>query len=166
MELEKLIFKSDKSGQRVPDVDNLLVSRWGSEMIVSRGKVVDAGLLSRITVMEDSGKLVGLATFQIDENNGSCEIVSVDSLISGAGIGSKLLAEVEDEAGAAGCRRMWLITLNDNPEAAAFYIKRGYKLVAVHLGALIESRKLKPQLPLIGKHGIQLHDEWELEKII
>jgi GNAT superfamily N-acetyltransferase len=166
MELDKLSFRSDLSGQRLPDVDSLLQERWGSTMIVSKGKVVDAGLLPRITAIDINGKLAGLATFQIDENNGSCEIVSVDSLISGAGIGSKLLAKVEDEVGAAGCRRMWLITLNDNPEAAAFYIKRGYKLVAVHLGALAESRKLKPQLPLIGKHGIQLNDEWEFEKII
>ena len=75
-----------------------------------------------------------------------------------------MLAEVENEAAAAGCHRIWLITLNDNPEAVVFYIKWGYKLIAVHLGALTESRKLKPQLPLIGKHGIQLHDEWELEK--
>ena len=141
MELEKLIFRRDKSGQRGPDVDNLLVSRWGSAMIVSRGKVFDAGLLSRITATDDSGKLVGLATFRIDIGKSSCEIVSIDSLIFGAGIGSKLLAEVENEAAAAGCHRIWLITLNDNPEAVVFYIKWGYKLIAVHLGALTESRQ-------------------------
>jgi hypothetical protein len=36
-------------------------------------------------------------------------------------------------------------------------------LVAVHRNALEQSRKLKPQIPLIGEHGIPLRDEIELE---
>ena len=50
-----------------------------------------------------------------------------------------------------GCKRLWLITTNDNMEALTFYQKRGFSLVAVHVGSLAESRKLKPQIPLVGK---------------
>jgi len=36
-------------------------------------------------------------------------------------------------------------------------------LVAIHRNALEQSRKIKPQIPLIGDHGIPLRDEIELE---
>ena len=47
--------------------------------------------------------------------------------------------------------------------ALRFYQKRGFILVAVHRNALEQSRKLKPEIPLIGEHGIPLSDEIELE---
>lgn len=166
MGLEGLVFELDLSGQRLPEVDRLLQERWGSEMIVSKGKMVDAGLLPRITAKDSGGKLIGLATFQIDKENNSCEIVSVDALVLGVGIGSELLKKVETEAKKVGCRRIWMITSNDNPEAAAFYIKRGYRLIAIYLNAFNKSRKLKSQIPLTGKYGIPLRDEWEFEKLI
>ncbi|HEX9089857.1 MAG TPA: hypothetical protein VF831_00125, partial [Anaerolineales bacterium] len=65
-----------------------------------------------------------------------------------------------------GVKRIWLITTNDNYEAAIFYIKNGYRLVDVHKNALDLSRQLKPQIPKIGKYGIPLNDEWEFEKLI
>ncbi len=146
------------------EIDRLLQERWESVMIVSKGKMVDAGLLPRITARDSGGGLVGLLTFQVNRENGSCEVVSIDALICGQGVGSKLLIEVETEAKKAGCRRTWMITSNDNQEAAAFYIKRGHRLVAVHLDAFNNSRKLKPQIPLTGKYRIPLRDEWEFEK--
>jgi hypothetical protein len=36
-------------------------------------------------------------------------------------------------------------------------------LVAVHRNALEKSRKLKPEIPLIGNDGIPIRDEIELE---
>ena len=44
-----------------------------------------------------------------------------------------------------------------------FYQKRGFVLVAVHRNALAESRRLKPEIPLIGIDDIPLRDEIELE---
>ena len=58
---------------------------------------------------------------------------------------------------------MFVITTNDNLNAIGFYQKRGFELVAVHRGAVNESRKIKPSIPLIGNHGIPLRDEIELE---
>lgn len=93
-----------------------------------------------------------------------CELVTIDAGISRQGIGSQLLAQVENAARAVGCKKIWLITTNDNTDAAAFYTRRGYRLVAVHLDALDESRRLKPSIPTIGDRGIPLRDEWEFEK--
>lgn len=115
-------------------------------------------------VHDENGKLIGLATYAIDKSLKTCELVSIDSIVHGQGIGSRLLAGVEKSAKEAGCNKVWLITTNDNLEAAAFYTKNGYRLIAVHLDALDISRQLKPQIPKIGHHGLPLQDEWEFEK--
>jgi hypothetical protein len=47
--------------------------------------------------------------------------------------------------------------------ALRFYQKRGFVLVALHRNALELSRKLKPEISLIGNAGIPLRDEIELE---
>ena len=96
----------------------------------------------------------------------SCEIVSLDSLVSGIGIGSALVAAAQAMARSAGCRRLWLITTNDNLAALRFYQKRGFRLVAVHVGAVDGARRLKPEIPAVGLDGIALHDELELEFVL
>ena len=58
---------------------------------------------------------------------------------------------------------MWLITTNDNLNALRFYQKRGFELVAVHRHAVDESRKIKPEIPLVGENGIPIRDELGLE---
>ena len=122
--------------------------------------------MPRIIARDKNKKLLGLVTFQIDKNNKTCEIVSIDAVKKGQGIGTELVKRIEQEAKKAGCKKIWLITVNDNPEAVAFYVKRGYRLVKVHLNALEKSRKLKPNIPKIGKHNIPITDEWEFEKQI
>lgn len=52
---------------------------------------------------------------------------------------------------------------DDNLHALRFYQNRGFVLVAVYRNALEISRQLKPEIPLIGKNGIPLRDEIELE---
>jgi hypothetical protein len=53
--------------------------------------------------------------------------------------------------------------LHNETEKTHIYQKRGFVLVAIHRNALAQSRKIKPQIPLIGDHGIPLRDEIELE---
>jgi DNA-3-methyladenine glycosylase I len=102
-----------------------------------------------------------LVTYRIEGE--ACEIVSLDSTIETIGIGSALIQAVRDTAASAGCKRLWLVTTNDNMAALRFYQKRGFVLVAVHRNALDESRRLKPEIPLVGIDGIPLRDEIELE---
>jgi ribosomal protein S18 acetylase RimI-like enzyme len=107
------------------------------------------------------GKSVGLLTYEI--SNGECEVVTVNSVSERLGIGSGLLEAVRRVAISAGCKRLWLITTNDNTHALRFYQKRGYRLVALYPNQLEKSRLLKPEIPLVGMDGIPLRDEIELE---
>ncbi len=138
----------------------LVRQHWGSIRIVTRGTTHLADELPGFAAMQE-GKPVGLLTYRIDGDE--CEIVSLNSLVERIGIGSALLAALKKKAASAKCKRLWLITTNDNMPALRFYQKRGFLLVAVHRDALAASRILKPEIPRIGMDGIPLRDESELE---
>lgn len=90
-------------------------------------------------------------------------MVTLDALRQRTGVGSALLARVVEHAAEHGCRRVWLITTNDNFEAIRFYERRGMRLIAVHPGAVDEARRLKPSIAARGEYGIPIHDELEFE---
>jgi ribosomal protein S18 acetylase RimI-like enzyme len=138
----------------------LIAARWGSTAVVTRGRVHDTGRLGGFVAVS-GGEPVGLATYRIA--GGECEMVSLDSLRERLGIGTALVEAVAAAGRASGCRRLWLITTNDNLAAVRFYQNRGFHIAAVHLDALYESRRLKPEIPLNGLDGIPLRDEIELE---
>jgi GNAT superfamily N-acetyltransferase len=141
-------------------IKSTLENSWGSVDIVSHGKKTDASQLPAfIAVMDEN--LVGLITYHIE--GASCEIVTLDSTVEGKGIGTALINAVIDAAKKVGCKRLWLITTNDNMYALAFYQKRGFRLSALFLNSMEEARKLKPEIPFIGNDGIPLRDEIELE---
>jgi len=112
-------------------------------------------------VAEDATRLLGLLTYRIADRQ--CEIVSLDSLVERRGVGTALLVAMQRAARDAGCRRLWLVTTNDNLAALRFYQRRGFLLVALHRNALDLSRRLKPEIPPVGRGGIPLRDELELE---
>ena len=104
---------------------------------------------------------VGLATYYTFQDD--CELVTLNSFVEGKGIGEALLYAVRDAGIAAGCKRMWLTTSNDNLPALQFYQKRGMTLVAIHRYAIDEARRLNPHIPVLGYNGIPCRDELELE---
>jgi ribosomal protein S18 acetylase RimI-like enzyme len=137
-----------------------VAERWGSEIVVARGRVLRPEDHPGF-VAEDGGEPLGLVTYRVED--GDCEIVTIDSVVEGRGVGTALLDAVTAEARKAGCRRVWLITTNDNLNAVRFYQGRGFRLVAVHPNAVEESRRLKPQIAEVGSFGIPIRDELELE---
>jgi len=140
---------------------HLIETSWGGLQMVSRGVLYDMRLFPGL-VAWIRGKRAGLLTYRLDE--GECEVMSLNSVVEGAGVGTALLRAVEDLARAAGRRRVFLITTNDNLNALGFYQRRGYRLVALRPGAVDEARRrLKPSIPEEGFNGIPLHDELELE---
>ena len=141
----------------------VLLDNWASNIIVTRGMTYEADKLPAI-IAEVDGFRVGLVTYQIVNNE--LEIITMNAVEKGKGVGSALLDEVQKIAKMNGCRRIWLITTNDNIDALRFYQRRDFEIVAVHRHAIEESRKLKPQLPFIGIYGIPIRDEIELEIII
>ena len=132
---------------------------WG-EGVVSRGRLLDATVLPGF-VAEGDGAPAGLLTYRID--GGDCEVVTINAFPRGAGAGTALMEAVAAAARDAGCRRVWLITTNDNLRALRFYQRRGFRLAALHRDALDRSRDLKPSIPEVGLDGIPLRDELELE---
>jgi len=141
-------------------LEQQLLESWGSTIVVSRGQVHDALCLSALVAVQGD-ELVGLATFALDD--AECELVTLDALRQQNGVGSALLAGVAEQAAERGCRRVWLITTNDNINAIRFYQRRGMRLIAVHPGAVDAARRIKPTIPVIGEHGIPIHDELEFE---
>lgn len=138
----------------------LLGEHWGDARVVSCGRVHQADLLPGFVALRD-GERVGLVTYWVEQDG--CEIVSLNSLVEGIGVGWALIQAVRECAVSAGCQRLWLVTSNDNTPALRYYQKRGFSLVAVHRNALEQSRRLKPQIPALGLDGIPLRDEIELE---
>lgn len=132
---------------------------WGSDKIVTRGRVhIPAKLPGLIAEIE--GEPVGLITYDIYGRE--CELITMNALRSGLGIGTALLGKLADIARDQNCRGIWLITTNDNVDAMRFYQRKGFYFVAVHRDAIKYSRKLKPEIPEIGNHGIPIRDEIEL----
>lgn len=144
----------------LPRLRKFWAERWGDEFVVAHGVVYHPDLLDGFLAM-DGNDVIGLIT--LAHSDDGCEIVSLDSLREDKGIGSALIKEVIKAAREKGCQRLFLITTNDNLRALGFYQKRGFELVAIHRGAVNESRKIKPNIPLVGENGIPLRDEIELE---
>jgi DNA-3-methyladenine glycosylase I len=141
-------------------VAKLLEREWGATRIVTRGRLYQADRLPGFVAVRD-GRPCGLVAYRLGD--GDCEIISLNSLLERIGVGSALIAAVREAAVAAGCRRLWLITTNDNLAALRFYQRRGFRLAALYPNALEASRRLKPEIPLVGHDGIPLRDELELE---
>jgi GNAT superfamily N-acetyltransferase len=139
----------------------LLSDRWGSVRIVTRGSIHQADRLPGF-VAEGAGRRLGLLTYCIESD--ACEVVSLDSLKEGQGIGRALLQAVEEFARRSGCRRLWLITTNDNRRVIEFYQRQGFTVAAIHRGAITQSRQLKPEIPMHNPEGVPIEDEWEFER--
>jgi GNAT superfamily N-acetyltransferase len=131
--------------------------QWAAEEMIVHGEIFRPEQLEGF-VNED---WTGLVTFVMSSMG--CEIISLDSIREGGGTGTALIEAVVEEATRRGCSRLFLSTTNDNLLALGFYQRRGFELVAVRRGALTESRKRKPGIPLIGDNDIPLRDEIELE---
>jgi len=144
----------------VPRLRQFWSDHWGGEFIVSRGNIHHPEQMEGF-VVEDQDAWAGLITYRIANNE--CEVISLDGLRDGQGIGTMLLRKVIEEARATKCQRIFLITTNDNLYALGFYQRRDFEIAAVHRGAVNESRKIKPSIPLIGMNGSPLRDEIELE---
>ena len=92
--------------------------------------------------------------------------MTIDSLREGIGVGRALLDAVRDAAVETGCRRLWLVTTNDNVRALKVYQRWGMDLVALRRDAVTEARTLKPTIPERDADGIPLKHELELELLL
>ena len=141
-------------------VEQFVVERWGAPVVVGRGRSWNPAELPGFAAYEDEQR-VGLATYEIEGD--ACELVTIDSLVEGEGVGTALLEAVKEAARSEGCTRVRLVTTNNNLRALLFYQKRGFRLVALIPGGVEELRKLKPSIPAVDSAGLPIRDELHLE---
>ncbi|HET7759839.1 MAG TPA: GNAT family N-acetyltransferase [Gaiellaceae bacterium] len=136
---------------------------WGG-VVARRGELLDPTVLPGFVALVN-GERAGLATYAV--RGDECELVTIDSLREGIGVGRALLDAVRDTAVEAGCRRLWLVTTNNNLRALEIYQRWGMELAAFRRDAVTEARKAtKPSIPEYAANGIPIKDELELELLL
>ena len=124
-------MKNDISMRPLDDSDQtwlpgFIAQHWGASYVLAHDERIDPTGLPGF-VVEQNGDIAGLVTYRIQYS--ACEVVTIDSLQPNQGIGGALLDAVMEAARTAGCKRLWLVTSNDNLNALRFYQKRGLRLV-------------------------------------
>lgn len=154
MEIKKIQLENRQQ------INCFISSHWFSTNMVVRGEIVDMTKMDGYAAYEND-KIIGLATYRIYDNE--CEIMSLDSLNEGQGIGTALINKVKEKAIKEKCIKLKLITTNDNINAIRFYQKRGFDMARIYHNSIEISRKLKPSIPMLGDFGIPLKHEIEFE---
>jgi len=152
----ELIEKGIKDNEAVSKI----IEGWGSDILVSRGKTYKTEDLEGILKYKNN-KIIGLGLYYIKNNE--CEIVLLETFIQNNGIGTEIIEKIKKIAKMKNCKRIWLITSNDNIDAIKFYQRRGFSIANFYKNAMDESRRLKPTIPLIGNYEIPIKDEIEFE---
>ena len=73
-------------------VTSFIQDQWGSNRVVSKGRMFDPSELEGFAAVADE-KVVGLVTFRVERDE--CEVVTLNSLSEGTGTGSSLLKRRE-----------------------------------------------------------------------
>jgi GNAT superfamily N-acetyltransferase len=136
------------------------IESWGEPVVARLGELVDVTELPGFIAFLD-GQRAGLLSYAL--RGDECEVVTIRSIREGHGIGRALLDAVRDAAIEEGCRRLWLITTNNNLRALQLYQRWGMDIVAFHRHAVSDARSLKPSIPDRDAMGIPIAHELELE---
>ena len=137
-------------------IASVLRDRWGGEPMVIRGELTYPSS-HRGFVAVDGDERVGFVTYAI--SGPGCEITSLLSSRESEGIGTALILSVVEVARGEGCRRLQLVTSNDNEHAIGWYERRGFSVTSVREGAMDEVRRLKPSIPVVNEVGVPIRDE-------
>jgi ribosomal protein S18 acetylase RimI-like enzyme len=136
-----------------------LRERWPHELLVGRGRVREISELSALVAVR-SGERVGLLTYVIEGD--SAELVTLDALRPGLGVGASLIGALAELAPGAGARRMVAMVTNDNARGLSYYQRLGFRVAELRAGVIDELRGRKAWIPATGQDGIPIRDEIEL----
>lgn len=160
--------KTDFNIREKSDSDREWINEWlsggGATFIISRERKLFPADLPGFVAEDADGERLGLLTYEIVDDQ--CEIVTIDAFQQWRGIGSILLEKAIAVSRRENCRRLWLITTNDNVDAIRFYQRRGFTIAAIHVNQIARSRELKPTIPTIGMYRIPIRDEVEFEMML
>jgi ribosomal protein S18 acetylase RimI-like enzyme len=140
---------------------SMAIELWGDQIVVGHGRTWRPAELDGFVAQDDDGQRVGVLTFEIRDDE--VEVVTIDVLRRREGIGTALMLAVIERAHAAARTRMLVMTTNDNVPALGLYERLGFSVVEVREGAVAESRRIKPSIPLTGVGGTPITDEVLLE---
>ncbi|AOS99147.1 hypothetical protein ESP131_02040 [Exiguobacterium sp. U13-1] len=143
-------------------VKAFFTKHWGSSQMITSTGVHDCSLLDGFYTTNDDHEIIGLITYHMTSQ--TCEIISLDSLEEGKGIGSRLMQVVEEKAAQQKYDLLTLVTTNDNEHAIRFYQHRGYTVSQVIPNAVELARKIKPEIPMYNEKGVPIKDEIVLIK--
>ena len=141
-------------------INEFIKQHWYTTTMIVRGKEIDMAKTEGFYVAEGDS-IIGLITYIMYDD--TLEIISLDSLRKCQGIGSQLLDTVVREAQKVGCKKIVLVTTNDNIYAMKFYQKRGFDMAHFFRNSMEAARKRKPEIPFIGENSIPLRHEIEFE---
>ncbi len=142
-------------------IDRLWRESWGLPIVTPEREYTSPDVEGFVWRAGD-GRFLGLVTWYVEGER--AEIVSLNALEPRRWIGSRLMDAAEEGLRRRGVKTAYLVTTNDNHGSLSFYLRRGYRLVRLHLDAMDRVRQVKPQAPLTGNDGIPLRDMWGLEK--
>jgi ribosomal protein S18 acetylase RimI-like enzyme len=144
----------------------LLDAEMAGRVQVRLGESVDVLALPGIGAWE-AGRLAGLVTWT-GRPDGAGRVELTALVVAGdrrdRGVGGALVEAVATAAADAGCRRVWLVTTNDNLDALRLYQRHRFRITQVRPGGMDAARLLKPAIPATGHYGIPLRDELVLER--
>lgn len=141
-------------------IKDLVKRYWGVPSVILHG-VEYFPETQQGFVAERDDEPVGFITFDI--RGDACEIVALVGEPQYHGIGTALLDAMKVVAKSKGIFWLWLIVTNDNVDALRFFQRRGFVLSTINKRALDMARNRRPELPTVGRYGIPLRDEIELE---
>ncbi|NUR30702.1 MAG: GNAT family N-acetyltransferase, partial [Catenulispora sp.] len=100
----------------LPRITDVLRASWGGTTVIAlgRGELIDASALPGFVALAGAD-LAGLVTYTVAGD--TVEIVTIDAVLPGQGVGSLLLDAVRRAATAGGAARIVLVTTNDNTGA-------------------------------------------------
>ncbi len=104
-------------------------------------------------------RMGGVATYAGGGPRVELAVLAVAADWRGRGIGGLLVEAVASAVAAEGARELWLVTTNDNLEALRLYQRHQFRLAELRANAVDRARRIKATIPLIGCHGIPIHDE-------
>ena len=136
------------------EVERIAANSWGGVKIAVHRELYDLRELPCFIALSDKTEILGYCYYRIA--NKECEIMAVESIQQGVGVGTALIKRVEEMARRENCARIYLQTTNDNTHALRYYQRHGFTMCAVRLNELDFSRELKPTIPLIGEDDIPL----------
>ena len=139
-----------------PWLREIIEREWGLPAVSISG-AHDPGELPGLVAYDGDDRL-GALTYRVDQD--TCEVVTINAVVEGKGVGAALLAAARAIADQRGLR-LWLITMNDNIRAIDFYQRQGMDLVALHRNFVDVVRQYKPTVGDANTSGIPLRHALE-----